>query len=840
MPVKREDAYRALEMLERYHSRLVKPQDRQLRSAIERVIRIFKGRLFQALLDIQEYYELTLLNEAKSLEEKTQETNQVVSRWERQPPILANKEHSSNGDMHKASRSNYSLESEEMQPPSPTHNNLYGKVNKPSKKPSSSSSQPTPDPLSTILKESEQWEMEEILLERGGTGLGFSIAGGVDNPHVDDDPGVYVTKVIEGGTADLDGRLRVNDIVVSVNDVNTENVTHAQTVDALKRAGKNVKLVVKRLISSSSSSADNITPVELVKAGRGLGFSIAGGVDSQHIEGDDSIYITKLSERGAAKESGLVSPGDKLLAVNDTSLERVTHEEAVSILKSTKDRVKLLISKQSAATSWPQLPPQLPPQQPRSQPRQQYNDVEEDDDDDLPPAPVKPKPAKKPATARKPKVGGSKDQGTSSGSNSGTAMGRAPRNIVLKKGSSGLGFNIVGEEAEGIFVSYILQGGPADQSGRILKGDQILSVNGIDMRQATHDQAAAALKGAGDAVEMVVQYRLDEYNQFEAKIHDLREQMLNVSSNSIRSNTAKGLFIRALFQYAAEDDSENPGKGVSFKFGDVFHVVNALDDDWWQVQKVIPEEDSLGVIPSQQRVERNEKARLKNIKKKKKKDKKVENVPEAEDETITSYEPMVQKEVDYARPVIVLGPFKDQLNNDLLSEYPEFFENCVPHTTRAKREGEVNGRDYHFVTSREQMEQDIEDHLFIEAGQYSDNLYGTSIQSVRDVALKDKHCVLDVSANAIKRLRVANLHPIAILIKPHSLDYIKQWSSKESEEQSKKMYERAVKLEKEYGLYFTVLLSANTLEEVYEEVKNSIQNHSGSLILIPAPRENEN
>lgn len=50
-------------------------------------------------------------------------------------------------------------------------------------------------------------------------------------------------------------------------------------------------------------------------------------------------------------------------------------------------------------------------------------------------------------------------------------------------------------------------------------------------------------------------------------------------------------------------------------------------------------------------------------------------------------------------------------------------------TTRPKREYEVDGRDYHFVISREQMEKDIQEHKFIEAGQYNDNLYGTSVQS---------------------------------------------------------------------------------------------------------------
>ena len=55
-------------------------------------------------------------------------------------------------------------------------------------------------------------------------------------------------------------------------------------------------------------------------------------------------------------------------------------------------------------------------------------------------------------------------------------------------------------------------------------------------------------------------------------------------------------------------------------------------------------------------------------------------------------------------------------------------------TTRQKRDYEVDGRDYHFVMTREQMEKDIQEHKFIEAGQYNDNLYGTSVQSVKYVA----------------------------------------------------------------------------------------------------------
>jgi disks large protein 1 len=69
------------------------------------------------------------------------------------------------------------------------------------------------------------------------------------------------------------------------------------------------------------------------------------------------------------------------------------------------------------------------------------------------------------------------------------------RTVALSKGSSGLGFNIVGgEENEGIFISFILAGGPADLSGQLHRGDQILKVNGVDITRATHEEAAHALK----------------------------------------------------------------------------------------------------------------------------------------------------------------------------------------------------------------------------------------------------------------------------------------------------------------------------------------------------------
>lgn len=84
---------------------------------------------------------------------------------------------------------------------------------------------------------------------------------------------------------------------------------------------------------------------------------------------------------------------------------------------------------------------------------------------------------------------------------------REPRRVYLQKGPAGLGFNIVGGEGgEGIFVSFILTGGAADLGGELKKGDQIISVNDIDLIQATHEQAAEILKNAGNCYFLAYVY----------------------------------------------------------------------------------------------------------------------------------------------------------------------------------------------------------------------------------------------------------------------------------------------------------------------------------------------
>ncbi|KAM5222925.1 disks large homolog 2 isoform 6-T6 [Hipposideros larvatus] len=931
MPVKKKDTDRALSLLEEYCKKLRKPEEQQLKNAVKKVMGIFRSSLFQALLDIQEFYEVTLLNSQKSCEQKIEEANQVAQKWEKTSLfapchdnlqksaeltgcsgpkenascIEQNKENQcfenktdkkTSQNQGKCPAQNCSVEAPAWMPvhhctkyryqdedaphdhslPRLTHEvrgpelvhvseknlsqieNVHGYVLQSHISPLKASPAPiivNTDTLDTIpyVNGTEiEYEFEEITLERGNSGLGFSIAGGTDNPHIGDDPGIFITKIIPGGAAAEDGRLRVNDCILRVNEVDVSEVSHSKAVEALKEAGSIVRLYVRR----RRPILETVVEIKLFKGPKGLGFSIAGGVGNQHIPGDNSIYVTKIIDGGAAQKDGRLQVGDRLLMVNNYSLEEVTHEEAVAILKNTSDVVYLKVGKPTTIyMTDPYGPPDithsysppmenhllsgnngtleyktsLPPISPgRYSPIPKHMLVE--DDYTRPPEPVYStvnKLCDKPASPRHYSpvecdksfllsapyphyhLGLLPDSEMTSHSQHSTAtrqpsvtLQRAislegePRKVVLHKGSTGLGFNIVGgEDGEGIFVSFILAGGPADLSGELQRGDQILSVNGIDLRGASHEQAAAALKGAGQTVTIIAQYQPEDYARFEAKIHDLREQMMNHSmssgSGSLRTNQKRSLYVRVERKERARLKTVkfNAKPGVIDSKGDI----PGLGDDGYGTKTLRGQEDF-----------------------------------------ILSYEPVTRQEINYTRPVIILGPMKDRINDDLISEFPDKFGSCVPHTTRPKRDYEVDGRDYHFVISREQMEKDIQEHKFIEAGQYNDNLYGTSVQSVRFVAERGKHCILDVSGNAIKRLQVAQLYPIAIFIKPKSLEPLMEMNKRLTEEQAKKTYDRAIKLEQEFGEYFTAIVQGDTLEDIYNQCKLVIEEQSGPFIWIPS------
>eukprot|EP00043_Microstomoeca_roanoka_P006824 m.66251 g.66251 ORF g.66251 m.66251 type:complete len:1176 (-) comp13585_c0_seq2:2829-6356(-) len=301
-------------------------------------------------------------------------------------------------------------------------------------------------------------ETLEIEFERGPGGLGFSIAGGTDDPESVDDPGIYVVEIIPGASAERDGRLRKGDRILEVNGHSCENVTHNEAVLMLQ-ASTTVKLLVSRLMDITENTfkvEDEILDIELEKsAAHGLGFSIAGGLGSEIEDGDPGIYVSDITPGGPAGQPGKLRFGDRLLEVNNVQLDGVTHDEAVDVLRSCTNAVRLKILR---------APQDLT-----------------DDGEIL-----------VTITLRRLNEGfgfsiaGGKDAPVEDGDN-------------------------------GIYITSIIEGGAADVDGNLQIGDKLIYVDGVDLTNALHSECVEVLQRAGDEVRLVIsRLPFDETQQVDA------------------------------------------------------------------------------------------------------------------------------------------------------------------------------------------------------------------------------------------------------------------------------------------------------------------------------------
>uniref|UniRef100_A0A8D1EQA9 PDZ domain-containing protein n=1 Tax=Sus scrofa TaxID=9823 RepID=A0A8D1EQA9_PIG len=174
--------------------------------------------------------------------------------------------------------------------------------------------------------------------------------------------------------------------------------------------------------------------IEISKGRSGLGLSIVGGKDTPL----DAIVIHEVYEEGAAARDGRLWAGDQILEVNGIDLRSASHEEAITALRQTPQKVRLVVYRDEA----------------------HYRDEE-----NLEVFPVD----------------------------------------LQKKAGRGLGLSIVGKRnGSGVFISDIVKGGAADLDGRLIQGDQILSVNGEDMRSASQETVATILKCAQGLVQLEI------------------------------------------------------------------------------------------------------------------------------------------------------------------------------------------------------------------------------------------------------------------------------------------------------------------------------------------------
>lgn len=181
------------------------------------------------------------------------------------------------------------------------------------------------------------------------------------------------------------------------------------------------------------------------------------------------------------------------------------------------------------------------------------------------------------------------------------------------------------------------------------------------------------------------------------------------------------------------------------------------------------------------------------------------------------------------RPVVLSGPSgagKSTLLKKLMKEFDSVFGFSVSHTTRKPRPGEVNGKDYHYVT-QEAMQAGIDNGEFIESAVFSGNMYGTSKAAVQDVQAKNLICILDIDMQGVRNIKRTDLNPIYISIQPPSMKILEKRLRDRKTESEESLQRRlhAAEVDMEYSKepgVFDVIIINDELDVAYGQLKEAL------------------
>ncbi|XP_045225907.2 inaD-like protein isoform X2 [Macaca fascicularis] len=357
-------------------------------------------------------------------------------------------------------------------------------------------------------RDEENLEMFPVdLQKKAGRGLGLSIVGKRNGS------GVFISDIVKGGAADLDGRLIQGDQILSVNGEDMRNASQETVATILKCAQGLVQLEIGRLRAGSWTSArqtpqnsqgsqqsahsschPSFTPVitglqNLVGTKRvsdpsqknsgidmeprtveinrelsdALGISIAGGRGSPL--GDIPIFIAMIQASGVAARTQKLKVGDRIVSINGQPLDGLSHADVVNLLKNAFGRIILQVVADTNISAIAAQLENMSTGYHLGSPTAEHHR----EDTETPP----------------------------------------PKIITLEKGSAGLGFSIVGGYGSPhgdlpIYVKTVFAKGAAADDGRLKRGDQILAVNGESLEGVTHEQAVAILKHQRGTVTLTV------------------------------------------------------------------------------------------------------------------------------------------------------------------------------------------------------------------------------------------------------------------------------------------------------------------------------------------------
>jgi calcium/calmodulin-dependent serine protein kinase len=319
------------------------------------------------------------------------------------------------------------------------------------------------------------------------------------------------------------------------------------------------------------------------------------------------------------------------------------------------------------------------------------------------------------------------------------------------------------------FVARIMHGGMIHRQGTLHVGDEIMEINGISVQNQPVDILQSMLRDLKGSVILKV---------------------LPSSSSSKGDNpTQKEIYVRALFNYDPRDDDLIPCSqaGVPFTVGDILRIISKDDSDWWQAKKWESKNSGpAGLIPSPELQEwrtacaaielaRHEHAANCSWFARKKKDKYLAKHNAVFDQLdLVTYEEVVRLPQFKRKTLVLLGAHgvgRRHIKNTLITGHPDRFAYPIPHTTRQPRNVDEDGKNYFFVT-HEVMMRDIANNEYLEYGTHEDAMYGTKMETIRNIHTRNLMAILDVEPQALKVLRASDYAPFVVFIaapKPEDL-----------------------------------------------------------------------
>uniref|UniRef100_A0A3Q2XW57 Peripheral plasma membrane protein CASK n=1 Tax=Hippocampus comes TaxID=109280 RepID=A0A3Q2XW57_HIPCM len=382
-----------------------------------------------------------------------------------------------------------------------------------------------------------------------------------------------------------------------------------------------------------------------------------------------------------------------------------------------------------------------------------------------------------------------------------------------KNTDEAMGITLKMNELNHCIVARIMHGGMIHRQGTLHVGDEIREINGISVANQTVEQLQKMLREMRGSITFKI-----------------------VPSYRSQSKSCE-IYVRAQFEYDPTKDDLIPCKeaGICFRVGDIIQIISKDDHNWWQGKLENTKNGTAGLIPSpelqewrvaciaMEKTKQEQQASCTWFGKKKKqyKDKYLAKHNAVFDQLdLVTYEEVVKLPSFKRKTLVLLGAHgvgRRHIKNTLITKHPERFAYPIPHTTRPAKKDEENGKNYYFV-SHEQMMQDISNNDYLEYGSHEDAMYGTRLETIRQIHAQGMISILDVEPQALKILRTAEFAPYVVFIAAPTIT-----PALTEDDSLQRLQKESEMLQQTYAHYFDQTIINNEIDDTLRLLEEAVE-----------------